>query len=208
MEGNPACEAPYRAIFGGDRMDYVIPAGSTELIVLNNAGCFHVTPERREARYLFSGSGPAQPPRRPQDPGLPHPAHPAARAPYILRESFGFLSWHNLEAELLDRLDASGPSVKFVISGHLHLTGMVMRRGIAHLATAGTASFPHDIAVVDVRDNRIDVEVIALPVDLHEPADQSPRPPALPTRLHRPRPSRPPHLPPRHPLRRRFSVMY
>lgn len=169
MEGNPAYEAPYRAVFGGDRMDYVIPAGSAELIVLNDAGCFHVTAERREARLRFLHQALRNRPEVCKIVACHIPLIPL-RDPDILRESFGFLSWHNLDAELLDVLDACGQSVKLVVSGHLHLTGMVMRRGIAHLATAGTASYPHDIVVVDVREGRIDVEVIALPADLHEPA--------------------------------------
>lgn len=169
MEGDAAHEAPYRATFGSDRMDYVAAAGTADLIVLNNAGCFHVTPERREARYNFLRGALQDNPARPKILVCHIPLIPL-RDPDVLRESFGFLSWRNLDIELLDLLDAHGHAVKLVISGHLHLTGMVERRGIAHLVTAGTASFPHDIAVVDVQPEAITVEVIALPDDLHEPA--------------------------------------
>ena len=95
----------------------------------------------------------------------------------VLHESFGFRSYRCLEVEILDLLDVYGADVQLVVSGHLHLTGMVNRRGVRHLVTAGTASFPHDYAVITVTNRRIEVEVRSLPKSLHEPASNIHGPP-------------------------------
>ncbi len=167
-EGDPAYEAPYRKAFG-DRLDYLLPAGPVDLVVLCNAGCFHVTRERREARYRFLRNALRITPTRPKILVCHVPLIPL-RDPDVLRESFGFISYYCLDSELLDLLDEHGQSVRLVISGHLHLTGMVERRGVRHLATAGTASFPHDILLVDIEPNQIAVEVMSLPAALHAPS--------------------------------------
>lgn len=168
-EGNAEYEKPYRDAFGGDRFDYVIPAGPVEIIVLNNAGTFHLTAARREERYLAL--------KRMLEAHLEMPKILVSHVPMIcvrdhdvLAESFGFRSYRCLETELLDLLDLRGSTVRLAISGHLHLTGMVERKGIKHLVTAGTASFPHDYAIVNVTSENIEVEVRNLPSDLHDPA--------------------------------------
>ncbi len=58
-------------------------------------------------------------------------------------------------------------SPELVLSGHLHLTGMPMRRTVCHFALSGTASAPSDrAAVVEVFQDRISVAVHRLPEDL------------------------------------------
>lgn len=167
-EGNAAYEKPYLDAFGADRFDYVIPAGAVDLVVLNNAGTFHVTPERREQRYLALKR---MLETRPEVPKalVCHIPLVSVRDREVLAESFGFLSYRCLEKEILDLVEASGSNVKLVISGHLHLTGMVERKGISHLVTAGTASFPHDFAIVTIADYEIEVEVRDLPPGCHNP---------------------------------------
>ncbi len=175
-EGNPAYEKPYRDAFGDDRFDYVIPAGPVEIVVLNNAGTFHVTKERREERHLALKR---MLETRPEVPKILvcHVPLVCVRDHDVLAESFGFISYRCLDRELLDLIEAPGSSVKLAISGHLHLTGMTERKGIKHLATAGTASFPHDYALVEITNDEIQVEVRNLPENFHEPASNIHGPP-------------------------------
>lgn len=165
-EGEAAFEEPYRRVFGADKFDYVIPAGAAEIIVLNNAGSFHVTAPRREARYralmrMLEA--------RPEVPKLLvcHIPLVPVRERDALRASFGHLTYLSWEGELLDLLDAKGVNVKLVLSGHLHLTGAVERHGVKHAVVAGLASLPHDYAVVTVAERSIEVEVRSLPETLH-----------------------------------------
>jgi hypothetical protein len=144
--------------------------------VLNNAGTFHVTKARREARLLALQSLLQE---RPEVPKIlvSHIPLVCVREREILAESFGFLSYRCLERELLDLVESPGSNVKLLISGHLHLTGMVERSGIKHLVTAGTASFPHDYALVEIANDSIQVEVRPLPEALHNPASNIHGPP-------------------------------
>ncbi len=167
QEGDAAWEAPYVRAFGADKFDYAIPAGVAEIIVLNNAGTYHVSAARRDARVeAFRRLLTARP-------GVPkivvvHIPLLPVRDNAVLRESFGFLSYRTLEVELIDALEVEGRDVRLVISGHLHLTGMVRSGDVRQLVTAGTASFPHDYPVVTVKPGTIDVEVRTLPAELHE----------------------------------------
>ncbi|MCC6416141.1 MAG: metallophosphoesterase [Opitutaceae bacterium] len=179
QEGDVTFERPYTKAFGPGQFDYVIPAGPVEIIVLNNAGTFHVTAKRREERAeRFEQMLRARP-------GVPkimvcHVPLVPVRDAAVLRRSFGFISYRCLEGELLDLLDTHGADVRLVVSGHLHLTGMVRRRGVCHLVTAGTASFPHDYALINATKDRLRVEVRALPKTLREPASNIHGPPRYP----------------------------
>lgn len=176
QEGDEDHERPYTKAYGKDRFDYAISTDLVEIIVLNNAGTFHVTAQRREQRAeRFEQMLRARP-------GVPkivvcHVPLVSIRNRDVLHRSFGFRTYRCLESELLDLLDTVGGDVRLVISGHLHLTGMVRRRGVYHFVTAGTASFPHDYAMVNVTGNRINVAVRALPKALQEPASNIHGPP-------------------------------
>lgn len=175
-EGSAEYERPYAKAFGKDRFDYSFAAGPVRIIVLNNGGTFHVTAKRREQRAKhFEKMLRAHP-------GVPkivvcHVPLVSMRDRDVLHGSFGFISYRCLEGELLDLLDTAGADVRLVVSGHLHLTGMVRRRGVCHLVTAGTASFPHDYALLRVNDQRIQVDVTGLPKSLHEPKSNIHGPP-------------------------------
>jgi hypothetical protein len=178
-EGDADYERPYAEAYGEGKFDHAISTGAAEIIVLNNGGTFHVTAARREARAeVLTAMLKARP-------GVPkilvcHVPLVPVRDRDVLRASFGFRSYVNLENELLDILDAEGGDVRLVISGHLHLTGMAVRRGVRHLVTAGTASWPHDFALVTVTAKAIKVEVRNLPAALHEPASNIHGPPRHP----------------------------
>lgn len=175
-EGDTDYERPYAKAFGKGRFDYTISAERFEIIVLNNGGTFHVTAQRREQRAeRFEQMLRARP-------GVPkivacHVPLVPIRDRDVLHGSFGFRSYCCLEGELLDLLDSHGGDVRLVISGHLHLTGVVRRRGVCHLTTAGTASFPHDYALINATKDRLRVEVRGLPKSLHEPASNIHGPP-------------------------------
>lgn len=179
-EGDARYERPYRLAYGADRFDYRVAAGAADVVVLNNAGTFHVTAKRREARADALVRMLRQGPGRPKILVCHVPLVPV-REPAVLRESFGFRSYMNLESELRDILDTEGADVRLVVSGHLHLTGMAERGGVRHLVTAGTASFPHDFALITVTRHRISVEVRSLPASLHEPASNIHGPPRYKT---------------------------
>lgn len=175
-EGDAAWEAPYRAAFGDDRFDYAIEAGPAQVIVLNNGGTFHVTAARREQRYHALTRLLSVEPSRPKILICHVPLVPV-RERAVLRESFGFRTHTSLEAELLDVLEVHGAAVRLILSGHLHLTGAADWGRARQVVTAGSASWPHDFAVVTVRESGCTVDVCSLPAELHEPATNIHGPP-------------------------------
>lgn len=74
-----------------------------------------------------------------------------------------------MEPEILEMVQSKTSRVRAVLSGHLHLTGKVQHGKVHHVSIAGTASYPHDIALYSVFPNRIEAEVIRLPYDLLVP---------------------------------------
>lgn len=168
MEGDPKHERAYRRFIRGAAFDYSFMAGACEIIVLNNAGSFHISRERRNQRHknlmrLLQAH-----------PGVPkivvcHIPLVAIREERVLRKSFGFLTYKCLESELLDVLDMYGEEVRLVVSGHLHLTGMVQRGKVRHLVASGAASFPHDFPIITVTPEALAVDIFTLPEEMHEP---------------------------------------
>lgn len=166
-EGDPKYEAPYVRAFGPKAFDYLIPAGAADLIVLNNAGSFHVTAARRKERHAALRQMLETRPKVPKI-LVCHIPLVAVRDEDALRASFGHVTYRSLEGELLDLLDSAGAAVRLVISGHQHLTGAVDRRGTRHCVVSGLASVPHDYAVVTVTSRAIAVEVRSVPGSLHD----------------------------------------
>lgn len=175
-EGNADYEAPYEEAFGERRFDYLIPGDHVDVVVLNNGGTYYVTAERREQRHLALERLLATRPEVPKILAC-HIPLVCVRNQQTLMKSFGFVSYRCLEAEILDLVEGPTSPVRLVISGHLHLTGMCEQNGIKHLVTSGTASFPHDYAVVEVSDKEIAVAVHRLPDFLYEPASNLHGPP-------------------------------
>ena len=94
----------------------------------------------------------------------------AIREEAVLAKSFGFASYRVKEPEILELVEGRASHVRAVLSGHLHLTGMVREKGIAHASICGTASYPHDVALYTVFPGRIEVEVVRLPSNLLAPS--------------------------------------
>ncbi len=87
----------------------------------------------------------------------------------VLAKSFGFVSYTAKDAQLLRLVDEHAESIVAVLSGHLHLTGMVLRKGVHYVSLSGTASYPCDFASFDVYADRIRMRVHSLPKELQTP---------------------------------------
>ncbi|NLE36495.1 MAG: hypothetical protein GX621_00555, partial [Pirellulaceae bacterium] len=87
----------------------------------------------------------------------------------VLAKSFGYGGQTSDDDELIGRIDEHADSIAAVLSGHLHLTGMVQCKGVHYIAISGTASYPCDFATYDVFADRIRMRVRSLPEKLITP---------------------------------------
>lgn len=168
QEGNPKHEQAYREAFGDERVNYTFTHGGVLFIALNNSGACCVGPAVVRARNDWL--------RRELEraPGVPkiilcHIPLVPLREEAVLAKSFGFRSYMDHDGGTLKLVEAHSDSVIAVLSGHLHLTGVVQRKGIFHISIAGTASYPCDYALYTVFANRIEVTVRQLPARLVTP---------------------------------------
>ena len=164
-EGNPLYEQPYRKIFGGRRVNYTFKHGSLLFIMLNNAGAAVAKADVIHARNEWLRKVLEANPTKQKIIGCHIPIIPL-RQEAVLAKSFGFISYAAQDRELLGLVDRHAASIVAVLSGHLHLTGYVVRRGVHHISVAGTASYPSDYARYKVFDDRIEMEVCQLPREL------------------------------------------
>ena len=99
------------------------------------------------------------------------------RDPAVLPESLDTVAWRCRAPAILDLVERHSAAILAVLSGHLHLSGMVCTRAIHHVTVAGTASFPSDYGLYSVYADRIDVELKQLPHHLlNEDTDLHGRP--------------------------------
>ena len=168
QEGSTKHEHAYREAFGDDRVNYTFAHGGLLFIVLNNSGACSVGPTIVKARNDWL--------RRELEraPGVPkiilcHIPLVPLREEAVLAKSFGFRSYMDRDGGTLKIVEAHADSVIAVLSGHLHLTGAVQRKGIFHISIAGTASYPCDYALYTVFPDRIEVTVRQLPAKLVTP---------------------------------------
>jgi 3',5'-cyclic AMP phosphodiesterase CpdA len=169
-EGDPVYEKPYCDAFGAGRLQYSFVHRGVEFVVLNNSG---TACRRPQSVYDERSRGLDRMLRA--NPRLPkllfcHVPLISIRGEAVLAKSFGFQSYKMKEPEILELVEARTSNVRAVLSGHLHLTGMVREKGIAHASICGTASYPHDVAVYTVFPGRVDVEVVRLPSSLLTPS--------------------------------------
>ncbi|HLA84557.1 MAG TPA: metallophosphoesterase [Thermoguttaceae bacterium] len=165
QEGDPAFEGPFCEALGLKETNYTFSHKGFLFVVLNDSGDPHskgrpVAQRRNEwfRRVLETSAG------------VPkivccHIPLTAVRDADILTKSFGFTSSSCVvkDEEPLRLVDQHAESIVAVLSGHLHLTGMVRRNGVHHIVLAGTASHPCDFATYDVFGDRIRVRVRSLP---------------------------------------------
>jgi 3',5'-cyclic AMP phosphodiesterase CpdA len=168
QEGSPKHEQAYHETFGDDRVNYTFTHGGVIFIALNNSGACCVGPAIVKARNDWL--------RRELEcaPGVPkiilcHIPLIPLREEAVLAKSFGFRSYMDRDGETLKIVEAHTDSVIAVLSGHLHLTGVVQHKGIFHISIAGTASYPCDYALYKVFSDRIEVAVRQLPAKLVTP---------------------------------------
>lgn len=165
QEGHPDYERAYRAVFGDDRVHYTFEHGGVRFILFNNGGATVVGPQIVRARNDWLRQTLAKHPGQPKVLGCHIPVVPIRQEP-VLARSFGFRSYQAHDQELLEVIDAHAATIVAVLSGHLHLTGCVKRKGVHHLSISGTASYPSDFACFDVYEDRIEMRVQPLPAEL------------------------------------------
>jgi hypothetical protein len=88
----------------------------------------------------------------------------------VLKQSFGFGSYIAHDDELLGLVDAHADRIVAVLSGHLHLTGVVQRHGVHHIVVSGPASYPCDFASYELFANHLRVRMHSLPREYLTPA--------------------------------------
>ena len=166
QEGDAGHEAAFREAFGDDRTNYTLKHKGLLFVMLNNSGAPSSNSSavgRRRNEWFRSVLDDSA--------DLPTivcchiPLVPLRDEP-VLSKSFGFSSYVARDQQLLGLVDQHAKSIAAVLSGHLHLTGVVVRHGVHHICTAGTASYPCDFASYDVFRDRIRLHVHSLPESL------------------------------------------
>ena len=169
QEGNPQYEAAYRQAFGDDRTNYTFRHGGVQFVMLDDSGApasNRTEVGRRRNRWL--GEVLAASKELPTILCCHIPLVPL-RDEEVLKKSFGFGSYTAHDAELLKLVNTHADSIVAVLSGHLHLTGVVRRNGVYHIVVSGTASYPCDFASYEVFADRIRMRVHSLPPHLVTP---------------------------------------
>jgi len=170
QEGNPENEGPYTQVFGKDKLNYSFVHKGLHFIVLNNSGTWSVKDPMIIEYRLTSLKEMLD-----KEPDLPkiiccHIPLVPLREKQVLAKSFGFNSYCTKEPELLALIEQRKEKVLAVLSGHLHLSGVVNVQSVYHISLSGLASYPHDMAIYSVFESGIEVELIRVPSDLLDPS--------------------------------------
>jgi hypothetical protein len=168
-EGDAEYEAAYVAAFGADRLNYTFRAGGIQFVVANNSGA----PASNQkpvglARNQWLRSVLETGPRMPTILCCHIPLVPI-REEKVLKKSFGFSSYIAHDEELLALVDNHADRMVTVLSGHLHLSGVVQRHGVSHIDVSGSASYPCDFASYELFADRLRVQMHSLPPELLTP---------------------------------------
>ena len=164
-QGDPRYEKAYRDAYGDSRINYTFEVGGLRFIMLNNSGASGIPPDVARARNDWLRDVLQNHRTQPKIVCCHIPLVPV-REESTLAKSFGFTTYIAHDAELLSQVDEHADSIIAVLSGHLHLTGFVERKGVHHISIAGTASYPCDYARFEVFSNHLTVRVCQLPADL------------------------------------------
>ena len=168
-QGIAEWEAPFFETFGSEFNNYTLSYGDWLIVLFNNSGTGHITPAYAAQQTDWLRQTLAANPSRPTLLVCHVPLIPLRDQP-VLAESFGFRSYLTLEPEILELVETHRDTIRAVLSGHLHLTGMVERHGIRHISISGTASPPGDYALYPLRDdNCLAVSVRQVPASLQNP---------------------------------------
>jgi 3',5'-cyclic AMP phosphodiesterase CpdA len=168
-EGDAEYQAPYIAAFGADRVNYTFRAGGMQFVVVDDSGA-------PKSNQTSSGLARNQWVRRvfEASPRVPiilccHIPLVPLREPAVLKQSFGFVSEFAHDDDLLKLVDLHSDRIVAVLSGHLHLTGVLERNGVHHISVSGTASYPCDFACYEVFADRLKVWIQSLPAEYLTP---------------------------------------
>ena len=88
----------------------------------------------------------------------------------VMIESFGLPTYKVAEPGMREILQHHRHHVSAVLSGHVHLSGVVHQQEIAHISVSGTAGLPHDVALHSVYPDALDTQLISLPESTHTPS--------------------------------------
>ncbi|MGW8255999.1 MAG: metallophosphoesterase family protein [Thermoguttaceae bacterium] len=164
---NQEKQAPYKAMFGEGFLNYTFQAGGIQFVVLDNSG-ISVSPigaRRARDKWLRDTLDQSDSPVI----ICCHVPLTPIREEAVLKKSFGFPSYIAYDKALLNLVDSHADRIIAVLSGHLHLTGVVQRKGVYHICPSGTASYPCDFATYDVFRDRIQVRMHSVPKELLTP---------------------------------------
>lgn len=158
------CRA-YERFHGANRWNYAYEVGGLWFLVVDTSGGHRFPDEVTARRNAFVA--------RALDALRGKPVIVVTHVPLVpmrdevtLVRSFGFTSWCVRDTEMLRLVEAHADHVLAVVGGHLHLTGVVTRNGIPHIAPSGTASFPGDLAAFDVYSDRLEVRMHSVPPEV------------------------------------------
>lgn len=164
-EGMADHNRTYDRWFGPGWHDYLFTVSGLAFVVLDTSGAHRqpdaITGRRRaffERALERAGAAPVV--------LVTHVPLVAMRREAALAPSFGFSSWKVLDGDLLAAVESHAERVVAVLSGHLHLSCVVVRDGIYHIDPSGTAGYPADFAAIDVYGDRLEVEMLRAPAAL------------------------------------------
>jgi len=169
-EGDPTKEGPYWKTFGRDRTNYTFDHGGLHFVIINNSGApgsNRTEVGKRRNRWLEKVLADSK--DKPKILCCHIPLVPI-REERVLKKSFGFGSYIAHDDQMLAIVDRHADSIAAVLSGHIHLTGAIKRKGVYHIVPSGPASYPCDFASYEVFTNRIHVRMHSLPKDLVTPS--------------------------------------
>jgi len=169
-EGDAEKEAPYRQIIG-DQFHHTFTYKGLGFVVANNSGSAtpELTKQAIDERERHLRSHLESHANRPIIVACHIPVVPM-RDEAVLKSSFDLPTYKVAEPGMLSIIEQHRHHVSVVLSGHLHLSGVVRQNEINHIDVSGTAGYPHDIALHTVARDELITEFIALPDELHDPS--------------------------------------
>lgn len=173
-EGDGALNAAYDAFFGAAWHNYLYTVAGVGFIVIDASGGHRGPDPISDARLAFAQRALRHMSDRPCFVITHMPLIPV-RDPEVLKRSFGFASWINLDARLGALVDDHAHHVIAVLSGHLHITGARQQRGVWQIVSSGTAGYPSNFASIDVHADHARVRMHAAPPELVGSPDSIPR---------------------------------
>lgn len=157
-ENDPRALAAYSEVFGADKINYTYLSHGILFICINNAG-YH---KNTKGRNNWLSEVMRQYPKTPKIIATHVPLLPM-REEKVLERSFGFGDYYKDGNDTtLNIIRANSRTVIAVLSGHLHLTGMVTDSGIYHIVNSGLGSLPCDFTYYEVYKEHIDVKTYQL----------------------------------------------